>query len=502
MKTIISLLIVLGAAVCPVGVFAQEGAKTYTDSYMGLDFVEIKAGTFTMGCTAEQGSDCPDSGKPPHKVTLTQDYWMAKHEVTQLLWRKVMGANPSYTEDCDNCPVEGVSWEEVQTFLSKLRAQTGMEYRLPTEAEWEYAARAGQKAAAAGTKYAGSNTIDEVVWYKANSGKKAHAVGEKKPNGLGLYDMGGNVWELCADRYGPYTDAAATDPQGPAKGNSRVLRGGGWNGNELSSRLAFRLDFDASEVYADVGLRLCITGSKLHQYYTDVYTNMPFVRVQKGTFTMGCTSEQSNCSSNERPTHSVTLTKDYYMGKYEVTQAQWRKVMGSNPSRFKNCDNCPVEQVNWNDVQRFITRLNAELKKADPNTKLKYRLPTEAEWEYAARGGHKATSTKYAGSNSIGTVAWYSSNANRKTHPVGQKMANELGLYDMSGNVWEWCSDRYGSYSSGAKTDPKGPSTGRYRVLRGGSWNYFARHCRVSNRLLSSPVGRNSFFGFRLCLSL
>lgn len=180
-QTIISLLIVLGAAVCPAGVFAQEGAKTYTDSYMGLDFVEIKAGTFTMGCTAEQGSDCSDVGKPPHKVTLTQDYWMAKHEVTQLLWRKVMGANPSYTEDCDNCPVEGVSWVEVQTFLSKLRAQTGMEYRLPTEAEWEYAARGGKKGTTTATKYAGSNTIDEVLWYKANSGKKAHAVGEKSP---------------------------------------------------------------------------------------------------------------------------------------------------------------------------------------------------------------------------------------------------------------------------------------------------------------------------------
>ena len=214
---------------------------------------------------------------------------------------------------------------------------------------------------------------------------------------------------------------------------------------------------------------------------------------------MGCTSEQSDCDNDEKPAHSVTLTKDYFLGKYEVTQAQWRKVMGSNPSWFENCDNCPVENVSWNDIQKFLRKLNAAT--GTKGTSKNFRLPTEAEWEYVARGGQNATATKYAGSNSIGSVAWYDDNSGGKTHPVGQKAPNEPGLYDMSGNVWEWCSDWYDDYSSGAKTDPKGPSSGQYRVLRGGSGDDFAWDCRVSNRDYY-PGNWGSLNGFRLCLSL
>ena len=228
-----------------------------------------------------------------------------------------------------------------------------------------------------------------------------------------------------------------------------------------------------------------------------------FVKVKAGTFMMGCTSEQgSDCWNDEKTTHRVTLTQDYYIGKYEVTQAQWRAVMGRNPSSHKNCDNCPVERVSWNDIQEFLVKLNRQTGKH-------YRLPTEAEWEYAARGGHKATtatsgtgSTKYAGSNTISDVAWFVGNSGDKTHPVGQKAPNELGLYDMTGNVLEWCADWYGNYSNGSQTDPKGPSSGQARVLRGGSWYSSARNCRVSNRGYGAPADRISSDGFRLCLSL
>ena len=241
--------------------------------------------------------------------------------------------------------------------------------------------------------------------------------------------------------------------------------------------------------------------------HTDPYTGMEFIKVQAGTFTMGCTSEQgSNCDDDEKPTHRVTLTQDYYIGKYEVTQAQWRKVMGSNPSYHENCDNCPVEYVSWDDIQEFLVKLNAAT--GTKGTSKHYRLPTEAEWEYAARGGHKATtatsgtgSTKYAGSNTISDVVWYGDNSNR-THPVGGKAANELGLYDMSGNVYEWCADRYGDYSSSSQTNPKGPSSGQTRVLRGGGWSLNARFCRVSFRISSNPAGGLIYGGFRLCLSL
>ena len=178
------------------------------------------------------------------------------------------------------------------------------------------------------------------------------------------------------------------------------------------------------------------------------------------------------------------------MGKYEVTQKQWKAVMGNNPSNWKG-DNLPVENVSWNDVQKFIKKLNAK-------TGGHFRLPTEAEWEYAARGGAKSRGYKYAGSNDAGSVGWYSNNSGAKTHPVGQKKPNELGLYDMSGNVWEWCQDWKGSYSSSAQTNPKGPSSGSYRVDRGGSWSDGARHVRVANRDYSSPSYLLNSLGFRL----
>lgn len=216
------------------------------------------------------------------------------------------------------------------------------------------------------------------------------------------------------------------------------------------------------------------------------------VGVKGGTFTMGATSEQTGADSDESPTHQVTLS-DYYIGETEVTQELWQAVMGSNPSGFTGNLQRPVENVSWNDCQTFITKLNAL-------TGETFSLPTEAEWEYAARGGNKAQGYLYSGSNTIGDVAWYTSNSSSTTHPVKTKQANELGLYDMSGNVWEWCADWYGSYSSSAQTDPVGPSSGSYRVLRGGSWSLTATCCRVANRYYDSPSGAGSDNGLRLSL--
>jgi len=217
------------------------------------------------------------------------------------------------------------------------------------------------------------------------------------------------------------------------------------------------------------------------------------VLVQDGTFTMGCTDKQgSDCSDNEKPAHRVTVS-NFYMGKYEVTQAQWKAVMGSNPSYFKG-DRLPVEQVSWYDVQEFIRKLNA-------NTGKQYRLPTEAEWEFAARGGIKSKGYKYSGSDKANRVAWYAGNSKSKTHDVGKKRSNELGLYDMSGNVWEWCSDCYGDYTSAAKTNPTGPYSGSNRVFRGGSWGSVAGDVRVSARTYSKPDYSRDGLGFRLACS-
>ena len=217
------------------------------------------------------------------------------------------------------------------------------------------------------------------------------------------------------------------------------------------------------------------------------------VRVEAGTFTMGATSEMKEPWDDEKPAHQVTLTNDYYIGKYEVTQGLWKAVMGKNPSCFKG-DNMPVEQVSWNDCQKFISKLNKITGKT-------FRLPTEAEWEYAARGGKKSGGYQYSGSSNLSDVAWYDGNSGNKTHIVGSKQGNELGIYDMSGNVWEWCHDWFGSYSSSSQVNPLGANSGSGRVCRGGSWFFSAGGCRSSYRGNYSLDYRYNDLGLRLVLS-
>ena len=221
--------------------------------------------------------------------------------------------------------------------------------------------------------------------------------------------------------------------------------------------------------------------------------SIDMVRVKAGTFTMGATAEMKKPEDWEKPTHRVTLTNDYYIGKYEVTQALWQAVMGSNPSSRKG-DNLPVEKVSWKDCQKFLSKLNRITGKM-------FRLPTEAEWEYAARGGKKCRGYQYSGSNNLSDVAWYDDNSGNKTHAVGTKQANELGIYDMSGNVWEWCLDRCGKYSRFSQVNPIGANSGSYRVFRGGCWLNFAKFCRSSFRFGNTPDFRNNNLGLRLVLS-
>ncbi len=208
---------------------------------------------------------------------------------------------------------------------------------------------------------------------------------------------------------------------------------------------------------------------------------MELVNIPAGTFMMG--------DSRERTVHKVTISKPFLMGKYEVTQEQWQSVMGSNPSYFTDCpkSKCPVEMVSWDDAQSFISRLNAK------NDGYQYRLPTEAEWEYACRAGTTGDHYDY-----LDLIAWYDKNSGNKTHPAGGKKANAFGLYDMSGNVWEWCQDWYGDYSSGEVTDPTGAGSGQYRVLRGGSWLDFANYSRSALRYRVDPSYRIGSFGFRV----
>ena len=222
--------------------------------------------------------------------------------------------------------------------------------------------------------------------------------------------------------------------------------------------------------------------------YTVGGVTFKMIKVEAGTFRMGSTDGDSD----EQSVHSVTLSSDYYIGETEVTQELWAAVMGTNPSYFTSDSRLPVEKVSWNDCQTFITKLNAL-------TGASFRLPTEAEWEFAARGGNKSQGYTYSGSNKISNVAWYGTNSGSKTHVVKTKKPNELGIYDMSGNVYEWCSDWYGSYSSAPVTDPTGPTAGSHLVYRGGSWFCSATSCRCANRNGSySPMLTYSGIGLRL----
>lgn len=232
---------------------------------------------------------------------------------------------------------------------------------------------------------------------------------------------------------------------------------------------------------------------------TVMFDGMEFVGIPPGEFLMGSTG--SYAEPDERPVTQVWISRGFFLGKYEVTQDQWKAVMGHNPSRFSGCGNCPVEKVSWNNVQAFIRKLNAQAEGG------RYRLPTEAEWEYAARAG--TTTDTYAGVFSLGEgafedpvvheIAWHYRDSGRQTQPVGQKVPNSFGLYDMLGNVWEWVSDWYSRYPGGAVTDPVGPRTGRGRVAKGGSWSdYSKKYFRAPYRRVFQPRHRVDELGFRL----
>ncbi len=492
----------------------------------------VDGGSFNMGaqCSNPSGmnyiKDAYGDTGPVHNVFL-DNYFIGETEVTQKLWKVIVGQNPSLHEG-DNMPVERVSWEACQDFINKLNELTGYKFRLPTEAEWEYAARGGNKSK--GYKYSGSNNIDEVAWYDANSDDKSHMVKTKSPNELGIYDMSGNVYEWCYDWYGSYDDIITQkNPRGLQYGKERILRGGEYSYIEEACLISNRLSKNPKGASKAFGFRLALSmenenNSQAFQIVTNsdfsisiTYNGVDFIMkyIKGGSFKMG--NDSNKPEIDQIPVHDVILN-DYYICETEITQALWCSIMDSNPSYLKG-DDLPVDYVSWEACQDFINKLN-EL------TGYKFRLPTEAEWEYAARGGNKSKGYKYSGSNNIDEVAWYWKNSgniyitgtdddwnydvvlnnNCKIHPVKTKKPNELGLYDMSGNVWEWCSDYYDEfyYKNSPLNNPTGPSTGTYgkcHVQRGGNYKYYSEYCCVYYRDTYVPNFRLEPCGFRLVLS-
>jgi len=480
---------------------------------INIEMVLIPAGKFKMG---DPGAD--------HEVTLTKPFYMGKYEVTQGQWESVVGNNPSSRNKGTKFPVTDVSWENCQGFIKNLNAKTDGGYRLPTEAEWEYSCRAGTT-----TSYSfGDKITPQDANYEDSKIGKSVAVGSYKSNAFGLYDMHGNVFEWCEDWFGVYPAGAVTDPKGPAPGIYRWMRGGAFAYPDWSAGSSSRGHYDVpSKRNAYLGFRLARTadnkaavapaipnlkpaeiipavGNLLLAPFTEAKAkevqksvakslqkeveenadlgkgiNLEMVLIPAGKFRMG----------DPGADHEVTLTKPFYMGKYEVTQEQWEGAMGNNPSSKTKVAKLPVTDVSWNDCQDFIKKLNAK-------TNGGYRLPTEAEWEYSCRAG---TSTAYSfGNNLTKADANYDDSKIGKPVAVGSYKPNAFGLYDMHGNVWEWCEDWHSEYPTGAVTDTAGPLTGNGRVLRGGSFGYLVSWARSSYRAYGTPASRNVYGGFRL----
>lgn len=495
----------------------ESQVKEYTVNGVSFKMVKVEGGTFMMGNPDYQSSSETANEGPIHQVTLST-FSIGQTEVTQELWQAVMGSNPSNYSGT-NLPVEQVSWNQCQAFVAKLNEMLpieGYEFRLPTEAQWEFAARGGNKSQ--GYLYSGSNNIGDVAWYQNNSNNKTHQVATKAPNELDIYDMTGNVEEWCLDHYASYSSSPQIDPC-VSTGTAYFLvnlRGGFYGANASLCRNTRRDCWDPSQSYMEIGLRLALV-PKTEMEFDVNGVNFKMIRVDGGTFMMGASDSDNDAFNGERPAHQVTLSS-YYIGQTEVTQELWQAVMGENPSYFVGKEifvdwgmyitytddiQRPVEQVTWDECQEFVAALSQMTGK-------NFRLPTEAEWEFAARGGNKSQGYKYAGSNDIDAVAWYGGVEEDWYHcipattpeTVATKQPNELGLYDMSGNVEEWCQDWYGAYSAEAQTNPTGPASGNYNVFRGGAVNDGPAKCRVSIRsYYAGWDGFSRYVGLRLVMS-
>lgn len=588
-------------------------------------FVSITAGTFVMG--SPDGVNCPpdvpscniaqypaelghSSNETQHSVTLTYNFEMSVYETTQEQFSGLMGYNPSTFSTCGtSCPVEQVDWHEACAYANALSVQKGYAqcfdctgsgtsvscslktayakpqdcpgFRLPTEAEWEYAARAGTTTAT----YNGNLTVPDctsdpvlapIAWYCFNAGSTTHPVGLKTPNAWGLYDMSGNVYEWGWDWWdgSDLGSDSVTDPTGLSTGSYRVDRGGSWGNRTPFACSADRGGNGAPDFRnAYIGFRLVRTTGK-------VVPKPIFVPITAGTFIMGspdgvnCPPDVPGCTIASYPAelgrdtyerqHEVTLTINFEMSRYEITQAEFTGLMGWNPSYFgpngagAACgDNCPVENIAWNDAVAYANELsliagltpcylfsnvicvdttnvaanymtcmgvaqggiNSATVELNGVTKPQdctgYRLPTEAEGEYAARadsrtafypstGNDGSITASGGGDPNMDKIGWYTTNAVSTTHPVGEKAANAWGLYDMSGNVNEWGWDWWdltAANSSVSVTDPTGLVLGTNRVYRGGVWNNGARLGRSAFRGNRDPSARDYGLGIRLVRS-
>ena len=401
-----------------------------------MQFRWIKPGRFRMGSAPNETKRDADEG-PQSEVEITRGFYLGTYEVTQQQWQAVMGDNPAafqQGDDPQSRPVESVSWNDCAEFVQRLTALGVGKFRLPTEAEWEYACRAGTTAS---FSWGEVNEVWEAyphAWTNSRSFATTHAVGTKPPNPWGLHDMSGNVWEWCQDWYGPYPDSDRVDPTGPKTGTAKVFRGGSYYDFPHSLRSANRHRHQPDGRYTAIGLRVVWQPASDEQppaITLPLPGGLPLelVRIPTGTFTMGSPQNEVGRQSDEGPPHVVNIGEAFYLGRFEVTQAQWQSVMGRNPATFQRVDKAtrhPVERVSWQDVQEFLAKVNHSRNQV---RKGRYSLPTEAEWEYACRAGSTGRFPwgEDPGYRKLQQHAWFNSRAEGKSHVVGTKAAQCLG---------------------------------------------------------------------------
>jgi formylglycine-generating enzyme required for sulfatase activity len=587
---------------------------------IGMTLVLIPPGEFDMGSPESEADR--SSSETLHRVRITKPFYLGMYEVTVGQFRMFLEARgykteaerdgkggygmgsdgkwlqmPKYTWRNagfmlgEDHPVVNVSWNDAAAFCQWLSGKDGKSYRLPTEAEWEYACRGGTTTPFHfGAQLNGreANCTENYPYGTKDKGpyrRRTADVGSYAANSFGLFDMHGNVWEWCSDWYDSayYSASPMDDPTGPASGTTRVDRGGAWVSVARLCRSATRSSNSPSSRYGSLGFRVVCElpvkerstdpakigrelpidslrpalavapfdekTAKQHQTAWGKHLNLPveqtnsigmtLVLIPPGEFDMGSSAQEVaellreakqlkspqwyiDRVPSEAPQHRVRITKPFYLGVCEVTQAEYERLMGSNPSRFKGSPTRPVEQMTWYDAVEFCRRLS-ELT-AEKMIGAVYRLPTEAEWEYACRAG---TATRYSFGNDDSLPsrhAWWENKLSDTTQPVGRLKPNAFGLYDMHGNVWEWCSDWYGSgyYGASPMDDPTGPASGTDhadrpmtareraqaratgpasgtgRVDRGGAYETNIGGCRSAYRSSASPGHRTNILGFRV----
>lgn len=437
------------------GIVVPEELKTGESS---LKMVAVPGGTFAMG---RKASGTRISGAASIHQVVLHGFAISDKPVSQAVWKDVMGSY-SGTVQNPSLPVEMVSYDDCVKFLAKLSKKSGIPFSLPTEAQWEYAVS------------------------------------------IGLADVNAGYSEWCADSFAESPDTLTIDPMNMESTDLKVVRDPVTRSSESRfvkrPHLSFHVVINTEDpVPADV--QACIVAKNVE--YEESCKNetvkagdaeFRMIAVEGGTYEMGATSEQGKMAgSDESPVHMVSLD-GFEIGQTEVTAGQWKAVMGSLP--YKNSEGAldkPVVNVSWYDCQMFIMKLNKM-------TGRKFRLPTEAEWEYAARGGRKSKGNQFAGSMYVSQVAAYLGNAASDVVRVKSYQPNELGIYDMSGNAWEWCQDSMYDYSSDTESNPYYNLPGELRIMRGGSAASKWDACRVSNRSKLPANSVKSTFGFRLAL--